>query len=100
MRHVLAIDLGTSGLKVALVSERGEVVASTVRPVVTQLLPDSGAEQDPEEIWAALVDAAREVTGTAGRDSIVAIACDSQYSSIIPVDAEGRATTNLLVWMD
>jgi xylulokinase len=101
-RHVLAIDLGTSGPKVALVSERGEVAAHAVRRVETTMIPPAGAEQDPEEIWAAIRGAVREVVA-AGRvpaEAIAAVACTSQYSSIVPVDADGNATSNLLLWMD
>ena len=53
-RHILAIDLGTSALKVALVSVTGEVVASEQEYCRIDLLPDGGAEQDPEEWWALI----------------------------------------------
>lgn len=101
-RHVVAVDLGTSRLKVALVSEQGEVAAAATRPVATALLPDGGAEQDPEAIWAALRDAVREVIGRAALppESIAAVAPASQFCSLVPVDAEGRATSNLLLWLD
>lgn len=48
--HVLSIDLGTSGPKVALVSDAGQIAASTTRRVATLRLPDRGAEQDAEAI--------------------------------------------------
>ena len=45
-RHVLAIDLGTSALKVALVSMTGAVAASEEEAHQAELLPGGGAEQD------------------------------------------------------
>lgn len=101
-RHVLAIDLGTSGPKVALVSESGGVAAQAVRRVETRMISPAGAEQNPEEIWAELRSAAREVVGTAQLppEAITAVACTAQYSSIVPVDAEGNTVANLLLWMD
>ena len=42
-RHVLAIDLGTSALKVALVSVTGEVVAAEEGAHQAELLPGGGA---------------------------------------------------------
>lgn len=101
-RHVLAIDLGTSGPKVALVSERGEVSARSARAVALRLLPPQGAEQDPVEIWTAIRAAVHDVLRTAAvpREAVVAVACTSQYFSIVPVDAAGEPTANLLVWMD
>jgi len=101
-RYVLAIDLGTSGPKAALVSERGEVIGRAVRTIVTRLLPPNGAEQDPDEIWGALTSAIREIIGTAGvpPESIVAVAVASQYFSIVPVGADGEAVGPLLLWQD
>lgn len=101
-RYALAIDLGTSGPKVALVSAGGHVAAHTNRLVETKLLPPDGAEQDPEEVWRAIVDAVQDVLRQARRppDQIVGILCSSHYFSLVPIDAEGRPTTNLLVWMD
>lgn len=101
-RHILAIDLGTSGPKVALVAEDGTLVASALRPVETRWLGPEAAEQDPEAVWQAIVDAARQVVHESGQppDSIVGIGCDSQYFSIVPIDADGRPTGPMIPWMD
>lgn len=101
-RHILAIDLGTGGPKVALVAEDGTLVASALRPVATQWLGPEAAEQDPEEVWRAIVDAARQVVHEAGQpaESILGVACDSQYFSIVPIDAEGRPVGPMIPWMD
>ena len=99
-RYVLAIDLGTSGLKAALVSESGDVAARASRAIATHLIPPNGAEQDPDEIWAAVTGAIREVAAGAPRESIVAVTCASQYFSIVPVGADGKAAGPLLLWLD
>ena len=102
LRYILAIDLGTSGPKAALVSERGDVSARAVRSIATRFIPPNGAEQDPGEIWGAVSSAIREVIGAAGvaPESIVAVAVASQYFSIIPVGADGEAAGPLLLWRD
>lgn len=101
-KYVLAVDLGTSGPKVAIVGDDGALAGRAARSVKTSRLPPGGAEQDPEELWAAVCSAAKEALDQAGRprDAVRAIACVSQYSSIVPVDAEGRPTMNLILWMD
>ncbi len=100
--YILSIDLGTSGLKVALVRENGDLAATATRAVHTRMVSPDGAEQDPEAIWAAVVDAARQVlaavSGSAA--SVAGISCDSQYFSIVPVDRDLRPTMNLILWMD
>jgi xylulokinase len=101
-QHILSIDLGTGGPKVALVADDGRIVASALRPVTTLTLGPDAAEQDPEEIWDAIVSAARQVVHEAGQppETILGISCDSQYFSIIPIDEVGRPVGNMIPWMD
>ena len=46
-RNILAIDLGTSALKVALVSAAGEVVAAEQDTCQVRLLPAAGRSRIP-----------------------------------------------------
>lgn len=100
--HVLAIDLGTSGPKVALVAEDGRMVARAKRSVKTQVVAPNGAEQSADEIWSAVVDASKEVLDVADvpRESVLGIVCDSHFFSLIPVDADGNALMNCILWSD
>jgi len=52
-KYILAIDLGSSGPKVALVSTQGEIIASEFEPVETLFLPGGGVEQRPDDWWQA-----------------------------------------------
>ncbi len=101
-RYVLAVDMGSGSAKVALVSRHGEVVASANRPIRTMHLPGGGAEQDPGEWWAAVLDAARatlhEARPPAG--SVAAVKCATQWAVTTPVDAGGNALGNAISWMD
>ncbi|MBI3786093.1 MAG: FGGY-family carbohydrate kinase [Deltaproteobacteria bacterium] len=99
---VLSVDLGTGGPKVALVDALGNIAASAVRSVQTRLLPDHGAEQDAEEIWRSVIDAANEVLDRArgSRSAVQAVTCTSQYFSLVCLDRTLRPAMNLIVWMD
>jgi xylulokinase len=98
---VLAIDLGTGGPKVALVAADGTTVAWSSRPVRTRLIDGGGAEQDPEEMWSAIVAATRATLAAAQPlPPIVAVAVTSQYMSTIPVAANGMPTGPCVLWMD
>jgi xylulokinase len=57
---VFAVDLGTTGVKAALVESSGRILASGYRGYPTRA---SGAtvEQDPEDWWAAFASIAREL---------------------------------------
>ena len=98
---MLAIDLGTGGPKVALVAADGTTVAWSSRPVTTQFIAGGGAEQDPNEMWSAIVGATRSTLETARpAPPIVAVAVTSQYMSVIPVASDGMPTGPCVLWMD
>lgn len=101
-KFILAIDLGTSGPKVALFSAQGELVGSEFEETRLSLLPDGGAEQSPGEWWDAIDKAAKRLLAKdfAPSEGIVAIACTGQWSGTVPVDEEGNALCNAIIWMD
>jgi xylulokinase len=98
---VLAIDLGTSGPKVALIDADGHALAWQSRSVTTTFVPGGGAEQDPREMWSSIVDATRAVLGELGPTPPIAmVVVTSQYMSTIPVEADGTPTGPCILWMD
>lgn len=71
-------------------------------PIHLILTPDGGAEQSPEEWWQVLLRAAgrllqRNLTPV---DSIRAVCCSTQGEGTIPVDKDGQALMNCILWMD
>jgi xylulokinase len=101
MTHALGIDVGTTNVKVALVDGGGTTVASAARPL-TITRTGEHAEQDAEATWNTLVDVVREVTAAHPSESagVGAIGVCSQYSSIVPVDANVRPVSPMLMWQD
>jgi len=59
-RYVLAIDLGTTGLKVGIVSVTGEIAWTADAELATTRPPNGGAEQDADEWWRLIADATRK----------------------------------------
>ncbi len=101
--NALAIDLGTGGPKVAIVDVDGHILGSAQVPVHTSFGPYGAAEQDPEELWLAVASATRLALAQAPDStarSIDIVYPTGQWSSIVPVDSNGRATAPMLVWMD
>ena len=98
---ILAIDLGTSNVKAAVVRRDGALLGTGRESIETIHTADGGAEQDAERVWQAVLAAAEQALAPlANRREVRGIACASQYSSIVPVDADGRPTANMVVWMD
>ncbi|HEX2995444.1 MAG TPA: FGGY family carbohydrate kinase, partial [Anaerolineales bacterium] len=101
-KFILAIDLGTSGPKVALVSTQGEIADSDFEETHLILLPNGGAEQSPEEWWQAIQKATTRLLarGVVPNEEIGAVAFTGQWSGTVPVDEEGNALSNAIIWMD
>lgn len=101
-KQVLAIDLGTSGPKVAVLNQEGRILAAGSVPVETHFLPGGGAEQDPLSWWDAVKRGATQVLRSPGVDSssIIAVSVTSQYASTVAVDESGSPLMNVVMWLD
>ncbi|MCU0267958.1 MAG: FGGY family carbohydrate kinase [Acidimicrobiales bacterium] len=101
MAHALGIDVGTTNAKVAVVRDDGTLVATGSSPIPLVRSGDR-AGIDPEALWSAVVSASRSAVAEAGPAAadVRAVACCSQYSSIVPVDRAGRPTAELVVYLD
>lgn len=99
---VLAVDLGTSGLKVGAVSVTGEVLTSRHAETHTDFRTDGTAEQDPESWWADIRAAVGDILaeGVVAADDLTAVGITGQYASTVPVDAGGKAVGPCLLWAD
>jgi xylulokinase len=97
---VLAIDLGTTDVKVGLVALDGRLLGLARAGYATDADPVSGrAEQDPDAWWAAIRLAAREVL-RAEVGEIVAIGIDGHGPTLVAVDPAGRPTRPAIIWQD
>ncbi|MFO8049267.1 MAG: FGGY-family carbohydrate kinase [Desulfosudaceae bacterium] len=101
-KYILAIDHGTSGIKAALVSTHGQVVDFEFRATATSYLDNGGVEQDPEEWWRAILEAAARLARrqTVPRRAIAAVSVSSTFSSTVAVDRNGNPLMNAITWMD
>lgn len=100
--YILAIDHGTSGVKTALMTPRGRLIAFEFEKTELYFLPDGGVEQDPEEWWRAVETTVARIVarGVVPVESIEAVCCSSTFSSTVAVDAEGRPLMRSMTWMD
>lgn len=100
--YVLAVDLGTGGPKVALVSTDGEIVGCEFVETSLHLFDRGGAEQNPLEWWDAIMTGARSLLGRdlVPVERIVGIGLTSQWSGTVAMDREGRPLGNAVIWMD
>ncbi len=99
---LLALDVGTSGVRAALFNERGEeiVSASRHRAESTQLITSGALDADSiVQLVEQTVDDLLENCPTAARPvELIAISCF--WHSLMGVDSDGRPTTPVLTWSD
>ena len=96
----LGLDVGTSGVKAILVTESGDVVASTTMPL-TMATPQPGwAEQEPEAWWAAAREGIKAVRRARPDDDIAAIGISGQMHSSVFLDRAGDVIRPALLWCD
>jgi xylulokinase len=97
----IGIDVGTTNVKAALVGADGTVHATASRNLVADVEGDR-AELDAEAQWQAVVEAVRACTDAAPdvAAGVVAVGVDSQYSSIVAVDADGTPVAPMRLWSD
>jgi glycerol kinase len=102
MRHVIALDQGTTSSRAILFDEAGRPVASAQQEF-RQIYPQPGwVEHDPEEIWAATLNVCRGVIeGSGGAANIAAIGITNQRETTTLWDRRtGAPVHRSLVWQD
>ncbi len=99
---ILAVDLGTSSMKVALIKVSGKVLGWETEPIRLIHTADGGVEQSPDEWWSGFLSAAKRLIGKNQESAslIRAVCCSTQGEGTIPVDKEGKALSNCILWMD
>jgi glycerol kinase len=97
---ILAIDAGTTGVTVQVVSTQGKVLARGYREFL-QYFPEPGlVEHEPEEIWQATLAAASEATSKT-TESLLAIGITNQRETVVLWDSNTlRSPRKAIVWQD
>ncbi len=100
MKHVLAIDEGTTGVTCLVIAADGRVVGRGYREI-TQHFPQPGwVEHDPRELVDRTIEAGREAVRAAGVTPD-AIGITNQRETVIVWErATGKPVHRAIVWQD
>lgn len=99
-RYLIAHDLGTSSDKASLFSTEGQLIKSHTVPYDVHFFGKNHAEQDPEDWWAAVCTATREIVAGIDPGDVLGISFSSQMQACIVVDKNGRALRPAMIWAD
>ena len=96
----LGIDIGSSELRVGLVTPDGRLLGlERVRHEMDVDADRGVAEQDTDAWWAGLVTTVRELVGRVDAD-VAGISVDGHGPTLTPVDQSGRPTRRAITWLD
>ncbi|MBT2742204.1 gluconokinase [Bacillus sp. ISL-77] len=98
--YMLGLDIGTTSTKAVLFTEKGEVIQqeNIGYPLYT---PDiSTAEQDPEEIFMAVVQTISRIMKNHPQKEISFISFSSAMHSLIAMDENDQPLTPCITWAD
>ena len=103
MKHLLALDQGTTSSRALIIEYDGKVTA-VAQQEFTQIFPQPGwVEHDPKEIWASQIAVAAQALGMAEIEprDIAAIGITNQRETTIVWDRKtGEPVHNAIVWQD
>lgn len=98
--YILTCDVGTTGVKCALVNASGQIVATGHAPLATEFPQPGWAQQPVEQYFPATVQAARACMADIPPGEIAVIALSGTMNGIIPVDREGNALSPNITHQD
>lgn len=98
--YMLGVDIGTTSTKAVLFTEKGEVIQTENigYPLYTPNI--STAEQDPEEIFQAVLKAISNITKKNPQKNISFVSFSSAMHSVIAIDSDDQPLTACITWAD
>ncbi len=97
---VLGVDVGTGGVRVALVDPKGHMEATASVAVATATPRPAWAEQEPMDWWNGLREALSQVLTKVDAKRIVGMSVDGTSATVVACDRNGKPLRPALLWMD
>jgi gluconokinase len=101
-RYLLGIDVGTTNCKCIVVDLEGRLLGEGTSSYATLSPHPLWAEQDPESVFAGVVEAVTKavITSRVPPEEILALSFAGALHSLLAVDQDGVPLTNALIWAD
>ena len=96
----IGIDLGTSGAKVILLGEQGEVLATATDPLTVSRPHPLWSEQDPEHWWQATDRAMKALSAQHALHQVKAIGLAGQMHGATLLDNQQQVLRPAILWND
>lgn len=96
----IGIDLGTSAVKVILLGEKGELLATSSEPLNVSRPYPLWSEQDPKLWWQATDRAMRSLRSLHRLDAVMAIGLSGQMHGATLLDKQNKVLRPAILWND
>ena len=102
MSYLIGLDIGTTGAKVVLSDERGQVLATATSEYPLSTPSPLWSEQNPSDWWHGAQEALRAVVTGAGADAdqIAGLGLTGQMHGAVFLDKHGEVIRPALLWND
>ncbi|KMK76643.1 gluconokinase [Alkalihalobacillus pseudalcaliphilus] len=99
---MIGVDIGTTSTKAVLYKTNGEVMADANHGYELFTPDISTAEQDPENIFEAVMKAIEEVMRSSNipKEDLLFVSFSSAMHSLIVIDGHHQPITNCITWAD
>lgn len=103
-KYVISYDIGTTGVKSCLfeIEKTIKLVGAAMEGYDLYILPDGGAEQDPDEWWAAICSTTKTIFDNCDirPEQVEGISFCSQMQGLVLVDKDGKPVHRAFSYMD
>lgn len=102
MRYIIGMDIGTTSTKAVLYDLKGKVIAHSNQSYALQRSAEGAAEQDPEEIFMAVLAGLKQTMAPIkwSEDKLEAISFSSANQSLLALDKNFHPLTAVITWAD
>ncbi|NWF96893.1 MAG: xylulokinase [Candidatus Thorarchaeota archaeon] len=99
---IVAIDVGTTGVRSMLFDVKGAVLSRAYMEFESRFPSPSWVEQDAESWWTATCETLKRMLKDAPcrPSEIAAVSITNQRETVVPVDSHGKPLRNAIVWQD
>jgi xylulokinase len=102
MKHIIGLDIGTSGTKAAIYTEKGDLVAAHTVEYPLDTPQPGWSEQNPQLWWGATIEALHAVMAQSSidKDSCAGLGLSGQMHGSVFIDSAGKPVRPAILWND
>lgn len=98
--YYIGADLGTSGIKMILVDNKGNIIKNLTKGYDIYYPKDGWSEQNPEDWWNSFKIGIKELTEGVDKEKIKCIGIDGQMHGLVILDENDQVIRPAILWND